>query len=451
MRRRSHRMSWKKKVLVPLGVLFVAVAIAGTVAGKLGGRRLQLGAAALQPQTGTEGALLGDLRRRRQPDRLHPRQQHPPAGLLERRCRRTSSTRRSRSRIATSSTTARSTRPGSPAPPGRTCWPAASRCRAPRRSPSSSSATSTSVTPKRRSSARSIEAHLAYEEEEAHSKSWILTAYLNTAPYGTVEGETAVGAEAAAQTYYGKPARELDLTEAAMIAGLPQAPSEYNPFLDPQAAPRAPQRGAGSDGGPGLHHRLRIPRRDPRRPRPQPRPQVPGDPRPLPLRPRPAGADRQIRPQHGPLRRPQGLHDDRPRTAGTGAGSGRLVLGLLHRRRPGRRPRLGRPLQRRDRRPRLDRRLRQRKPVQLRLAGAPPARLLVQDLRPDHRDQAGHRPLHHLLRRHLAEDAGPARRRHLDRQQRRARRRHDGALRPRPGTRSTSSSPSSTSTSGPKT
>jgi penicillin-binding protein 1A len=81
-----------------------------------------------------------------------------------------------------------------------------------------------------------IEAHLAFDMEDAHSKQWILTAYLNTAPYGTVEGETAVGAEAASQTYYGKPARELGLTEAAMIAGLPQAPSEYNPFLDPRAA-----------------------------------------------------------------------------------------------------------------------------------------------------------------------------------------------------------------------
>jgi penicillin-binding protein 1A len=81
-----------------------------------------------------------------------------------------------------------------------------------------------------------IEAHLAADEEDAHSKRWILTAYLNTAPYGTVEGETAVGAEAAAQTYFGKPARDLNLTEAAMIAGLPQAPSEYNPFLDPRAA-----------------------------------------------------------------------------------------------------------------------------------------------------------------------------------------------------------------------
>jgi len=83
-----------------------------------------------------------------------------------------------------------------------------------------------------------IEAHLAYEMEEAHSKDWILTAYLNTAPYGTVEGETAVGVEAAAQTYYGKPAKDLGLKESALIAGLPQAPSEYNPFLDPHAALR---------------------------------------------------------------------------------------------------------------------------------------------------------------------------------------------------------------------
>ncbi len=81
-----------------------------------------------------------------------------------------------------------------------------------------------------------IEAHLAYEMEEAHSKDWILTAYLNTAPYGTVEGETAVGVEAAAQTYFGKPAKDLELNESALIAGLPQAPSEYNPFLDPHAA-----------------------------------------------------------------------------------------------------------------------------------------------------------------------------------------------------------------------
>ncbi len=80
------------------------------------------------------------------------------------------------------------------------------------------------------------ETRLAVELEEEHSKRWILTAYLNTAPYGTVEGQTAVGAEAAAQTYFSKPAKELELNESALIAGLPQAPSEYNPFLDPSAA-----------------------------------------------------------------------------------------------------------------------------------------------------------------------------------------------------------------------
>jgi penicillin-binding protein 1A len=80
------------------------------------------------------------------------------------------------------------------------------------------------------------ETRLAFELEEEHSKRWILTSYLNTAPYGTVEGQTAVGAEAAAQTYFSKPAKNLNLTESALIAGLPQAPSEYNPFLDPTAA-----------------------------------------------------------------------------------------------------------------------------------------------------------------------------------------------------------------------
>jgi penicillin-binding protein 1A len=81
-----------------------------------------------------------------------------------------------------------------------------------------------------------IEAHLANEEEDQHSKDWILTKYLNTAPYGTNYGATAIGVEAAAQTYYSKHAQDLTLPEAAMIAGLPQAPSQYNPFLNPRAA-----------------------------------------------------------------------------------------------------------------------------------------------------------------------------------------------------------------------
>ena len=81
-----------------------------------------------------------------------------------------------------------------------------------------------------------IEAHLANQEEEQHSKDEILTEYLNTAPYGTNYGATAIGVEAAAETYYTKHAKDLTLPEAAMLAGLPQAPSQYNPFLNPRAA-----------------------------------------------------------------------------------------------------------------------------------------------------------------------------------------------------------------------
>ena len=107
-------------------------------------------------------------------------------------------------------------------------------------------------------------------------------------PTGRSKGRPRSGAEAAAQTYFGKPAKELNLTEAALIAGLPQAPSEYNPFLDPKAALKRRNEVLAGDGRTGLHHRRGIPRGAHQRPRPQPRQQVPGDPRPVPLRPGPA-------------------------------------------------------------------------------------------------------------------------------------------------------------------
>ena len=81
-----------------------------------------------------------------------------------------------------------------------------------------------------------VEAQLAQELEEERSKEWILEQYLNTASYGTLDGRSAIGVEAAAQTYFSKRAKELSLDEAALLAGLPQAPSQYNPFLDPDAA-----------------------------------------------------------------------------------------------------------------------------------------------------------------------------------------------------------------------
>jgi penicillin-binding protein 1A len=81
-----------------------------------------------------------------------------------------------------------------------------------------------------------IEAHLANDLEDQHSKDWILAKYLNSAPYGTNNGSTAIGVQAAAQTYFSEGAKHLTLGQAALLAGLPQAPSEYNPFNNPKAA-----------------------------------------------------------------------------------------------------------------------------------------------------------------------------------------------------------------------
>jgi penicillin-binding protein 1A len=81
-----------------------------------------------------------------------------------------------------------------------------------------------------------VEAHLASEENARHSKDEILTQYLNTASYGTNGGASAVGVQAAAETYFSRPASRLTLDQAALLAGLPQAPSQYNPLLHPGVA-----------------------------------------------------------------------------------------------------------------------------------------------------------------------------------------------------------------------
>ena len=80
------------------------------------------------------------------------------------------------------------------------------------------------------------EIKLATQLESEHSKGWILTSYLNNVPYGTVGGQTAVGIEAAARTFFDEPASRLTLPQSALLAGLPQAPTQYNPFKDARAA-----------------------------------------------------------------------------------------------------------------------------------------------------------------------------------------------------------------------
>jgi len=90
--------------------------------------------------------------------------------------------------------------------------------------------------PKRTLERKIEEAQLAIEYAERHSRREILGSYLNVASYGTVEGTTAVGVGAAARIIFSKPVWKLKLPEASLLAGLPQAPSEYNPLLAPAAA-----------------------------------------------------------------------------------------------------------------------------------------------------------------------------------------------------------------------
>ena len=76
------------------------------------------------------------------------------------------------------------------------------------------------------------EACLAIKLSRHWSKDRILAAWMNQVYFGN----HAYGVEAAAQTYFSKPAKDLTLMEAALLAGLPQAPSIYDPILNPTAA-----------------------------------------------------------------------------------------------------------------------------------------------------------------------------------------------------------------------
>jgi len=81
------------------------------------------------------------------------------------------------------------------------------------------------------------EAVLALEIERRYSKSDIITLYLNQIFYG----HEAYGIEAAAQTYFSKPAKSLDIAESAMLAAIPNSPSQFDP-LNPQTSADARAR-----------------------------------------------------------------------------------------------------------------------------------------------------------------------------------------------------------------
>ncbi len=76
------------------------------------------------------------------------------------------------------------------------------------------------------------EAALSIQIERRYTKDEILGMYLNQAYFGT----RAYGIEAAAETYFGKSSKNLNIAEAALLATLPKAPSRYSPFKNPRNA-----------------------------------------------------------------------------------------------------------------------------------------------------------------------------------------------------------------------
>src|SRR5213596_1164954 len=90
------------------------------------------------------------------------------------------------------------------------------------------------LTPDKSLERKMKEAALALELERRYSKDRILEMYMNQIYFGN----GAYGVEAAARTYFGKSVTELSLKDAALLAGLPRAPSTYSPFEHPEAAKR---------------------------------------------------------------------------------------------------------------------------------------------------------------------------------------------------------------------
>ncbi|MCK5332276.1 PBP1A family penicillin-binding protein [Candidatus Parcubacteria bacterium] len=82
------------------------------------------------------------------------------------------------------------------------------------------------LTPERTLTRKIKELILAIETEQKFSKDEILEMYLNQIPYGS----NAYGIESAAQTFFGKSAKDLDISESALLAGLPKATTYYSPY-----------------------------------------------------------------------------------------------------------------------------------------------------------------------------------------------------------------------------
>ncbi|MFA5022311.1 MAG: PBP1A family penicillin-binding protein [Patescibacteria group bacterium] len=82
------------------------------------------------------------------------------------------------------------------------------------------------LSPQKKYTRKIKEVILSYQIEKKFSKDEILQMYFNEIPYGSV----AYGAQAAAQTYFGKNVKDINLAQAAILAALPQSPTYYSPY-----------------------------------------------------------------------------------------------------------------------------------------------------------------------------------------------------------------------------
>ena len=175
-------------------------------------------------------AVLDHLRRRRHADRHAARRGEPRRTSPSPRSPTTSSNAVSPSRTSGSGSTTASTS-------GRSCAPSGSTPR--RASVSQGGSTITQQLVKtllldlEQTLDRKIqEAALAWQLEDRYTKERILELYLNTIYFGN----GAYGVAAAASEYFGKPVGALTVAEGALLAGLIQAPSDYDPYDAPDAA-----------------------------------------------------------------------------------------------------------------------------------------------------------------------------------------------------------------------
>ncbi len=88
------------------------------------------------------------------------------------------------------------------------------------------------LTPEQTYTRKIKEIVLAYELSQTYTKNQILELYLNNSYYG----EQSYGAEAAAHAYFQKDAKDLDLAQASLLAGIPQAPTDWDPITHPDLA-----------------------------------------------------------------------------------------------------------------------------------------------------------------------------------------------------------------------